>query len=311
MRFVVDDAPWAPASVAPEELERALDALSDRLLLAHERGESAAIYDDLWEAKLVGEISLHQLLFEPGGPLGSARDVRQRLSRQLDQLSGRIEVMELPALDAKVQDSVLFSPSAVYAWARAGERVACACLTPPTSGRHGELPAEVSGEAHPVHYVDTEAAHVGFFRAAIALENADEDRFAELAPSAFPELDFAEGVWRGLRDLSRPFRDLREELIHHLGVLNDHGARIFALKRNELIEAEFGSVGVLLSPENIATLNDSVARRARLREHRGETLLFDWHLKLERHQDRIHVHPGKDGRVVVGIIHRHLPLPGD
>jgi hypothetical protein len=43
-------------------------------------------------------------------------------------------------------------------------------------------------------------------------------------------------------------------------------------------------------------------------------LVFEWHLKLEAHQDRLHVHPGveaSDHLPIVEVISRHLPLPGD
>jgi hypothetical protein len=155
---------------------------------------------------------------------------------------------------------------------------------------------------------------VELFRDAIRIENADEDGFASLAPSAFPALAFVDGVFRGLRDLSRPYRDRRDDLILHLSALSDHGAWIFALQQNAKIEAEFMSRKITISRETHETITDGRCRRARERAHGGTTFVFDWHTKIELHIDRIHVHPGtaaSGGRVMVGIIHRHLPLPGD
>jgi hypothetical protein len=41
-------------------------------------------------------------------------------------------------------------------------------------------------------------------------------------------------------------------------------------------------------------------------------LVFDWHVKIEPHIDRIYFHPPTSesgGRPVVGVIHKHLRLP--
>lgn len=312
MRFVLDDGPWAPADVAAEVLEDGLEALSDRLSVARERGEPVALYEGVWGLAVVGDETLDSLLFNTDSPRKLRRDARIRLARQLEQIAGAsFDEGTLPDVSATVAGSEVLSPATVYAWAAVKDGRACACLTPPCSARAGATTVRVGEEELPVHFVPSEAHHVAFFRDAICLENADEDAFAQLAPSAFPELEFVDGVWRDLRDLSRPYRDRRDELIHHFGVLSDHGARIFALGQNALIEAEFGSLKVHLSPENTETLADGKCRRARERVHRGKSYLFDWHLKIEAHTDRIHVHPGDGGPVLVGIIATHLPLPGD
>ena len=54
-------------------------------------------------------------------------------------------------------------------------------------------------------FVTEESEHVGFFRSVILWENADEAIFERLAQSAFPALEWADGVWRGLGHFSRPY----------------------------------------------------------------------------------------------------------
>jgi hypothetical protein len=180
------------------------------------------------------------------------------------------------------------------------------------------MPIEVLDDVNQctdVHFVPDDPTHTDFFRQAFTFERVtDVDAFATLAPSAFPELRFVEGVFRGLRDLSQPLRSRRDIVINHLSVLNDNGAAIFARRTNRDIEAGFSEVGLDISPENTGTRNDGACKRERQREYLGETLFFEWHTKIEPHLDRIHVHPGNDksgSRVIVGIIHRHLRLPGD
>jgi hypothetical protein len=315
MRLVVDDAPWAPDDVTKAALEDALHALADRILAATSRKERVGVYVDIWKLALVGEHTLSALIYDLDNPRGLGRDVRTRLARLFDKLASHtFDEGALPAIEADVHGARLLAPGIVLAWSAASERRAMACITPPSSRRAGRVAVRVNDAEQHVHFVADEATHTAFFRDAIRIENADEDGFAALAPSAFPELGFVEGVFRGLRDLSRPYRDRRDDLIFHLSVLNDDGARIFALEQNQQIEAEFMSRKVTISRETRETIADGRCRRARERTYGGQTLVFEWHTKIELHQDRIHVHPGTAGagrRVLVGVIHRHLPLPGD
>ena len=75
--------------------------------------------------------------------------------------------------------------------------------------------------------VSEESEHVGFFRFVILLENANETMFECLARSAFPTLDWADGVWCGLGHFSRPYIEVRDELVRYLGGLSDHGTTCF------------------------------------------------------------------------------------
>jgi hypothetical protein len=158
----------------------------------------------------------------------------------------------------------------------------------------------------------TEPAHLAnLFRRAIFQEKVSEAEFATLAPLAFPDLAFVEGCLRGVRDLSCPLQDILETLMLHLSVLNDHGAAIFARKRGQGIEQGFQEHRVTIAPETGETMAKAKARRERERAHEGETLVFEWHTKLQPHQNRIHVHPPtakSGGWVIVGIIHEHLTL---
>lgn len=315
IRLVIDDAAWAPDDVALDDLEDALHALADRILESTRRRERVGFYVDLWNLALVGRHTLSMLIHEGANPRGLGRDVRRRLARLFDELSSAtFDETALPALEVEIGGAHLLSPAAVLAWSAATERRAVGCITPPTSARSGRLRVGVDGDHQLVHFVSDEATHVALFRDAIRIENADEDGFAALASSAFPALVFVDGVFRGLRDLSRPYRDRRDDLIHHFSVLSDHGAALFALEHNAKIEAEFMSRKITISRETRETILDGRCRRARERSHAGATFVFEWHTKIELHLDRIHVHPGvpaSGGKVMIGVIHRHLPLPGD
>lgn len=315
MRFVIDDGPWADEAASAEAIELGLDDLSERLSVASDRGEDIGYYEGLWGVAVIGNTTVTDLLFGQERSRGISNDVRRRLARQLDRL-GQHTFDEPTAryLDVEVLGKSILSPASGLALAAAQERRAVACLTPTSSGRRGAQTVSAGDAKGTVHYVGDEPSHVAFFRDAMRVENADEDGFAALSTSAFPRLHFVDGVWHGLRDLSRPYRDRREQLIDVFSVLNDEGPSIFGMKRAQKIEAEFMSRGVTISRENQETLTDGACRRARERQFGQERLVFDWHVKLELHQDRIHVHPGVDAsehQPIVGIITRHLPLPGD
>ena len=51
--------------------------------------------------------------------------------------------------------------------------------------------------------------------------------FECLARSAFPSLDWADGVWSGLGRFSRPHIEVRDELVRYVGSLSDHGTTCF------------------------------------------------------------------------------------
>lgn len=316
MRFVVDDACWAPAGVAPEALADALESLCDRLDDTRSREETVGVHDTLYELQVTPMTSLTSALFEAEDPLELGRDLRRRLSVLLDKLPkrGDAEVVSFGVNIAGTRHAT--APSVDIARARCARREETACLTPATSGRRGRLavsPTDAEAPAAMVAFVVDAQDHVNFFREVITIERADEEGFATLAPSAWPGLAFVDGLWRGLRDFSRNYREIRDDLMKHLNALSDHGGRIFALGRARDIEGQFGSLGVTISPESTETMRDARCRNARTCAFEGESIVCEWHTKIELHQDRIHVHPPtarSDGRVIVGVLHRHLPIPG-
>ncbi|WP_147447302.1 hypothetical protein [Corallococcus sp. CA054B] len=316
MRFVLDDAPWSNADLPKQELEESLDSLTDRLQIIRKRKEGISIYDGIWDIALVGSDSLTSLLYDADNRRNLHRDVRQRLIRQMDQISSNtFSDTSLTDFTATVAGSPLLAPSAVHAWQEAQDNKNIACLTPKSSGRVGMLPVTVAtGPTLHIHYVNSNSSHLDFFRELITTENADDTTFAQFAKSAFPDLHFAENTWRGLRNFSRPFRERREAVVHHLSVLNDHGSRIFAMREHLLIEREFQALGISISTETKETIDDNHYCSFRKMKYSGDFLVFDWHMKIEPHIDRIHIHPGtksSEGSVIVGIFTSHLPLPGD
>lgn len=315
-RFVVDESSWNIGSVQSLDIAVALEAFVERLSVAREREELVARCSILYEMEDVQEI-----LFNTPCRFNLDRDLRLRLMRELNRL------MEWDAEEPAYPDEITIgggayemAPSVVWAHNHVEQRRAVACLPLTIAGRHGRVDVEVAGRTAAVWFVTDGREHVSFFREAITVENADENAFALLAPSAFPNLCFVDGVWNGLRSFSKPFRDLRATLVDIFTQLSDRGAEIFdwnkdeqrAVAKNHDVEKNFR--GYSLAPESPYHLEDNRVREARIRQFRGLNLLFSWHIKIEGHRDRIHIHPPiheSGGRVIIGILAEHLPLRGN
>ena len=170
-------------------------------------------------------------------------------------------------------------------------------------------------------FVTEESEHVGFFRSVILWENADEAMFERLAQSAFPALEWADGVWRGLGHFSRPYIEVRDELVRCLGGLGDHGAACFHehnVDPRRLSGVLSARVGSETSDENGNTKSHKPSERDRTRRHPGINKVFWWHVKLRPHVDRIHFlyeSPSvsaplpEHGRIVIGLFKDHCILP--
>ena len=157
-------------------------------------------------------------------------------------------------------------------------------------------------------FVDDSQNYCDFFRWLILKTTNKPVEMEKIAPSAFPSVDFVEGIFNGIKNMSKPYREIVEPLVHHLGALSDHGKRIFLGPWDE-VAAKFGALGVNVSDENGKTKGDSDARKERTIVINGTNIVFWWHSKLERHQDRIHLNPDKianGGRLLVGIFCRHM-----
>ena len=321
VRFVLDEASWVGTTRASPAgaLTNAIERLLERLDVARGRGEGVVQHADYYETDLGDGVRLFSLLFESDCPVRLDRDLAHRLSLALDRTND-FDDSRLTEYDAACDGEVRFAPGLVWAHTscREGRHVAVFPL-PLGEVPVGQVPVTVADATLEIFFVAGESQHVGFFRSVIALENADEAKLERLARSAFPALDWADNVWRGLGHLSRPYIEVRDKLVRCLGGLSDHGAACFHEFRadpRQLARALSAQVGTETSDENGATKGYSQSRRDRTRRHRGIEKVFWWHVKLRPHVDRIHFvyepSPGprpREGRIVVGLFKKHCVLP--
>ena len=322
-RFVLDEWSWAAAAGGDAEvLSNAVHQLLERLDAARERNEGVVKHMGYYETALGDGVQLYSALFEPNCPVQFDRDLVVRLSLALDRVN-EFDDIGLLDYDAEFEGSIQFAPGVAWAHACCSERRHVAVLPLPLGGvPRGQVPVTVAGATVEIVFVNDESQHVHFFRSVIALENADEAMFERLARSAFPALEWADDVWHGLRRFSRPYIDVRDELVRYLGGLNDHGAVCFHEHRagdpRQLPLVLSAQVGTETSDENGATKRHRPSERDRTRSHRGANKVFWWHVKLRPHVDRIYfLHEPSSmcsrlpehGRIVVGLFKDHCILP--
>lgn len=330
MRFLLEEASWGwDGSDRTAYIER-IEQLLDRLDAARERGEAYAATRALLDQTIFDAHTLYDLLWSQDAPLRLPSEVRQRVDALFGTIRYWDDEMDWPAIDATIAGKAVISPSGALAHARVSEGSATACIPLPGTWS-GPCEVAVGGVVKRVHFVVDEASHRDFFRDALDVERVDGAGLAALAPHAFPDTFFLEGVWDGLRHFEGGYARVRDALHRLLSVLDDHGAWTFTDQTgrlsprepvpsgaaavpvtNQLIERRFRGWGLEIAPENPNVRADGECRRARERKLGSRTLYCEWHYKLEPHINRAHIHPPvpeSGGKVIVAIFRDHLQLP--
>ena len=318
-RFVLDEWSWMEATGTDHDaLSNAIHRLLERLDVARGRNEGVVRHQDYYWTDLGDGVQLFSVLFEPNCALRFDHDLTERLSLALDRIIA-FDDSELIDYDADFCGRMQLAPGVAWAHARCSAQHQVAVLPLPLGDvASGMLTVVVGGVANEIFFVTDELQHLDFFRSIIDLENANEAMFECLAPSAFPALEWADNVWRGLRNFDRPYIAIRGDLVSYLGGLNDHGATCFHELRagdpRRLQRVLSAKVGTETSDENGDTKKSFSSRRDRTRRHRGENKVFWWHVKLQPHIDRIYFlyEPAsanfpvpQHGRIVVGLFRDH------
>lgn len=310
--FVVDEAGWRLEGIEPDEISTILHSFAARLDVIESRNEEAKTSREIYEFNVTTEYSVYQLLFE-NTPLMSDHDFKQRLQRSLDRLPYWDEDIDPPAYDVLVEGTEILAPSIAYAHEQTGAGTAVACLPLSSAGRRGPVSVKVSEAELSIHFVTDEHEHRSFFRNAVEIEDVDRHRFEALASSAFPDLVWADNIWGGLNSFSKPFRDIRSDVVTHLAVLDDHGAQVFIQNLGQhpnQIGPRLSASGAEASDENGRTKANAEARRSRTRTYMGTEHVFWWHTKLQPHEDRIHfLFDSVANHIVIGIFTKHCYLP--
>ncbi len=285
-----------------------LDQLED----AHEQGHLACYSEDLFNTSVWQDKTFYDL-YSPDSPIPIPRDVQERIGSIFCGLPKwqDLESEWPPSFEIQVDGAPKeVAPSIAWAHKQTSPKSAhsVACLVFSGGRKSGCLLVDIDSQKTNLWFVANSQDYCDFFRWLIVETTDKPSEMERFAPSAFPSLYFVDGVFNGIKGMSKPYRDLVRPLVHHLGTFSDHGRRIFEGPRDQ-VAAEFGALGVDISDENGNTKSNHDARVERTINVEGIDTIFWWHSKLEPHQDRIHINPEKiatGGQLLVGIFCRHL-----
>jgi hypothetical protein len=312
MRFVIDETSWCFDGLAPKACVEALEILLDRLSEAQEQGHGACYSDELFNKPIWQEKTFYDL-YGPCSPVPIPLEVQERVASLFDKLPKWQEIPSQNPLDFDVQidkGGLEFAPSIAWAYAQTihDSAHAVACIVFDGVRPAGAFQVSIASQAVTRWFVMNNQSCCEFFRWLIKETTHNSAEMEVFRISAFPNIDFVEGAFGGIKDMSKPYRELLEPLICHLAAFSDHGQRIFSGPWDR-VPAEFGALGVDISDENGNTKRNSEARRERTIKICGEEIIFWWHSKLSPYRDRIHLYPDKipkGGQLLVGIFCRHL-----
>ena len=319
MRFVIDSAEWRFDGQSASEVAEAIERLLDRLDVAAERGEGAAYSGDLEANPVYKEYSLWAL-FVPEHEFELPRYVLERLSVALSRMARWDADDDWPTLfDVETDGTTSCRPDIAWAHsrARAGHHVACLTLRDGA----GKTTVRVGGQSQDIWFINNERGHREFFRFAVRAECRKWADFGPLAPSAWPGIHHFDGVWDRVLDMSE-FRAWRDEVMRHLDILDEHGARAFGTGacgfdgctcktgggRRHSDKQIQDALPLNISPESPTTMEKSLCVRQRTADG-PPRLVFEWHSKTRRYSGRLHVHPplvADPHRILLGIVAEHL-----
>jgi hypothetical protein len=308
VRIVIDETSFDFSGIEPGQigffLSQFNDALSDFRLMGLK----------VWKPPLfaytpcVGEQDLYSYLPDAISP-----DVMRRFFGLLDKSDEwdaefpRCSEAEINGGPRQSAWSVCFALTAIIS------AHGVSCLVFPGSARRGFLDVASDIGARQVLFFAAVNEMLPFWRGLYELENIPEGEFYQLTGWAFPDLIFHPDL--SFRRFEGSYLGLRQQIILHLGALNDHFLREYrtlsATGRIGDIEVYFQAYGVDgVSRESVKTHRNVKAMREREVEFKGKPVVCEWHSKLRPNIDRIHFAFGDEfgEKILIGIFVSHLTI---
>lgn len=328
MYFALEEASWGWDGLQPAAYVERIEQLLDRLDCAREREEGFAASSELLSQSILGTTTLADLLWDPE-KLPMTPEIRERITVRFGRLDFWDETAAWPAVTSNVDGEDVISPSSAYVHQLSTQGKLSACIALPGRWR-GKCTVTIGKNSQPIHFVVDESTHRNFFRDAV--QPAGEELLESLVSHAFPDVFCVSSVWSELGDFDGGYLRVHQELKRFLTALDDHGSWIFTdttgrLSPDEkspaeserpipvtdnIVEKRFLGLGFDVAPEKPDVRIDGKCRRARERTVGGRNLYCEWHLKVEPHINRVHIHAPvteSGAKVVFAIAADHLPLP--
>lgn len=307
IRVVIDETSFDFRDLTFSQLDLFLDQFNDALQDLRRDGSAAWKPPMFAETPCLDEHELYNYLL-----LNADRDVMLRFFSLLDKAVEwdpgypACDEVQWPGAEPVMALSLSFATTAAVS------RHGVACLVFPGSQRRGFLEvASVIGHSE-LFFFAMAAEIVHFWRRLYELENLAEPAFFELAGRAFPNLIFHPRLT--FRRFQGSYRDRRNQVVLHLGGLNDHFLTEYqAASEAGLVsdvEARLAAYGVGgVSMESVRTHRNTKAMHMREVDFNGIKVSCEWHTKLRPEVDRIHFAFGDSfgDKILIGIFVDHLP----
>ncbi len=332
MTLIVNGAEWNFNGLNAVEAEELIDRALEFIDISRVRGEKVLVGDDFQTRPMYGAATLWEL-FSDANPLSLPPELAQELSAWLVRADKYADADVWPE---GFDDTLIsigdgpFTKNDDVAWVHYSVRagVPTASLSLLTSGVI--ITRTATGDSL-LHFVSDEQGRTSFWRDMMVLDGDGVGSLLRFASRAYPHLYFVDDVLSDAQHLVGGYVALRQGVKNSLEVLNDWGHWIFtcpppalapgeapppnpnASPPNRIIELRLAGFGLTAAPENPNVRDHKRSREARETIISGRRIYCEWHVKLQLHQNRIHFHgpiPESDDKVVIGMIHEHLPLPG-
>ncbi|MEE7463113.1 hypothetical protein MFUR16E_18615 [Methylobacterium fujisawaense] len=331
MSFVVNGADWRFDKATADEIQRTIERFLAFVDEAMELGQIVSIGDEFQTMPMRGELALWDLL-GPNADVTMPGELRQEMAAWLGRARLYLDEDEWPAgfdntMVAIGEAAAISNPDVAWVHHKIRAAIPSACITLGSAHVLETVTAEGSAS---VHFLCDGRSRREFWREAIIIEGDNAASLQRHAERAYPDLHFAEGALDGLSNLSGGYLAARHEVRKTFAALDDGGAWAFtcpppaktqgeapppdpeARPTNQLIQTRFAGLGLDVAPEKPNVGSNRDCRIARETTIGNRTLYCHWHVRLEPHRNRIHIHepvPENGDRLVVGMIAEHLPLP--
>lgn len=331
MVFIVNGADWDFTGLDSDHVDKLIERALEFVEVSTLRQEEVAIGEDFQTRGMFGNLSIWDL-FAPDSPVKLSREVFQELAAWLGSARQYLDSDEWPEGFDDTLVSVDGAPPEdnpdiawVHCCIKARRSAACFVLG---GGRIANTTSSLGGAD--LHFVADDSGRRQFWREMVLLQGDNLESLVRYSPHAYPDLHFVEGTLQHANQLAGGYLGSRRRVQDALAVLDDWGSWAFtwpppAIMANEgsppdmsaspskpLIRQRLVGYGIDAAPENANVRDHRESRQARETVLGNCTLYCEWHVKLEPHRNRIHFHapvPESGDKLVIGMIHEHLPLP--
>ena len=204
-----------------------LDIIDDAL----ERGHGCCYSSELFHI-LVREGHSFYDLYAPESPIVIPREVQERIAVAFNRMptSDDLEGKSPDTFEVAINGgTVEYAPS--IAWAHTQAQIdksrSMACITHRNKRGSGHLDVLVGAMSVPLWFVSTGRDCECYFRWLIIETTSSASQMEALAASAFRDLQFVDGVFTGIKSMTKPYSAIAPAIVAHLAAFSDEGRRIF------------------------------------------------------------------------------------